>query len=614
MSSPPVVMVIPEQESSIHLLPILHGRMEFAKAVRERLLSIKPDVIAIELPFQLSEAVTKAVKRLPLLSVLLYESEDENPLYLVIEPQDALIEAARYAVEEKIPLRFVDLEVEGYPQKRQAMPDPCALNSIGYEDYARAYLDEFSDQEATQLDNLRESYMAYHVRRLVPEFKTIAFVHGLSHYPRLAIKLKELQATPLARSAKGRVTLARLHEDSSREVLSEPPFLCAEYESARQSPEKLHSLNRLSVYHKMFELAASNHLKNSKERVTTQQKIVFHQFARNYSLIQGYLAPDFYQLVIAARGAVDDNFAYELWEIGSDYPWQDDTATLPELRISGEDLFLNNKRIRFHRRRRHFRRRLVPAPIKKRWREKRTDHWKERWTGISICSYPPEDVAIEGFGHYLKKKAVKILSEENQRVIPFMTSLMDGLNMRETIRNWPGGKIYVNENGPALGKVGAVVIIFDEDTPITPQAESFPWKLTWLGEHDQESDMALYASPPGEVMVGPGISRCHHGGFMLSYPPFRLLDIWTDPFFEWAQSKPERLLMAALDYNLERNVVYVAARPPSSRMKTFADRLGKKILYVPIGTFSPSTLKKMRTFHVLDGRQVRTYAKEFIPS
>ena len=607
-------MVIREKENFIPLLPILHGRMEFAKAVREKLLAVRPDVIAIELPFQLSDAVTRAVKRLPLLSVLLYEAEDGNPLYLVIEPQDALIEAARYAVEQKIPLRFVDLEVEGYPQKRQAMPDPYAINSIGYEGYAQAYLDEFSNQRATRLDSLRESYMAYHVRRLASEFKTVAFVHGLAHYPRLVVKLKELQATPFARPTKGSVTLARLHEDSVREVLSEPPFLCAEYERSRRAPAKLKSLNRLNVYHKIFETAVSNHRKNSKERVTTQQKIVFHQFARNYSFVQGYLTPDFYQLVIAARGAVDDNFAYELWEIGSTYPWRDETATLPELRITGEDLFLDNKRIRFHRRRRHFRRRLAPAPIKKRRPERRTDHWKERWNGISICSYPPEDIAIEGFGHYLKKKAVKILSEENQRVIPFTTSLMDGLNMRETIRNWVDGKIYVNENGPALGKVGAVVIVFDEDTPVNSQPESFPWRLTWLGEHDQESDMALYASPPGEVMVGPGISRCHHGGFMLSYPPFRLLDIWTDPFFDWAQSKPERLLMAALDYNLEKNVVYVAARPPSSRMKTFADRLGKKILYVPIGTFSPSTLKKMRTFHVLDGQQVRAYAKEFIPS
>jgi hypothetical protein len=33
----------------------------------------------------------------------------------------------------------------------------------------------------------------------------------------------------------------------------------------------------------------------------------------------------------------------------------------------------------------------------------------------------------------------------------------------------------------------------------------------------------------------------------------------------------------------------------------------KKILYLPIGTFSPVTVKKIRQFHVLDDHQVRRY-------
>lgn len=42
--------------------------------------------------------------------------------------------------------------------------------------------------------------------------------------------------------------------------------------------------------------------------------------------------------------------------------------------------------------------------------------------------------------------------------------------------------------------------------------------------------------------------------------------------------------------------------------------LGKKIIYLPIGIFSPVTLKKIRMFHVLDGYHVRQYARSFIPS
>jgi hypothetical protein len=32
---------------------------------------------------------------------------------------------------------------------------------------------------------------------------------------------------------------------------------------------------------------------------------------------------------------------------------------------------------------------------------------------------------------------------------------------------------------------------------------------------------------------------------------------------------------------------------------------GKKIIYLPLGTLSPVTLKKIRQFHVLDGHGVR---------
>ena len=43
-----------------------------------------------------------------------------------------------------------------------------------------------------------------------------------------------------------------------------------------------------------------------------------------------------------------------------------------------------------------------------------------------------------------------------------------------------------------------------------------------------------------------------------------------------------------------------------------AARLGQKIMYLPIGTLSPVTLKKLRQFHVLDGHHVRKYARSYI--
>jgi len=190
--------------------------------------------------------------------------------------------------------------------------------------------------------------------------------------------------------------------------------------------------------------------------------------------------------------------------------------------------------------------------------------------------------------------------------------MMDGIDIRETLRNSKEGIIYVRENIPLKGRVGSVVFIFDPDLPDAEDKERFPWRITWLGENNQESDMAFYSTTAGEVVIGPGISQCQYGGFMLTFPPLRVYDIWKDPFFDSAQNKPERLLLAALDYSLEQNVVYVAPSPPSSLCKSFASRMGKKILYLPIGVFSSVTLKKIRQFHVLDGHPVRQYAERYV--
>ncbi len=180
--------------------------------------------------------------------------------------------------------------------------------------------------------------------------------------------------------------------------------------------------------------------------------------------------------------------------------------------------------------------------------------------------------------------------------------------MRETIRNLHEGRIYVRENQQVKGGVGSVVVVFDEDRG----GERFPYLMTWLGEHEQESDMAFYATPPADNVVGPGICRCEYGGFVLSYPPRRMLDVWNDGDYAFARGKHEVLLLAALDYSREKHVVYAAQRPPRSMFKQLAARLGKKIVYIPLGSLSPVKLKRLRVFHVLAGHDKREIARDYI--
>ena len=89
-----------------------------------------------------------------------------------------------------------------------------------------------------------------------------------------------------------------------------------------------------------------------------------------------------------------------------------------------------------------------------------------------------------------------------------------------------------------------MVVIFDED-----RDDRYQYLTTWLGEHQNESDMAFYATNPFDHLVGPGIGRAEYGGFLMTRPPRRMYDVWGDPDYDFAEGKHERLLMAGLDYS-----------------------------------------------------------------
>jgi hypothetical protein len=372
-------------------------------------------------------------------------------------------------------------------------------------------------------------------------------------------------------------------------------------------PDRFLFMDRQRLNFRLFAESERRYEKTTRERLAHWQRRLYARYLRNLALAAKHLVSGLFDLTVAARSVVDDNFAWELWELAAGSPFQKITTDLMTVNISGEELWLNMKRILL--RRRLPRQKALPRPLglKGRKKEKHPGEWARQFDGNSICSYPPEDIVLENYGSFLKKKGKSILSEERSRVEPFSTSLLDGIDLRETLRNWHEGRLYVREFQKISGEVGAVVVIFDED-----RENRYPWATTWLGEHSQESDMAFYSTNPQDQLVGPGITRAEYGGFLLSYPPRRMLDVWHDPDYWFAESKPETLLLAALDYTLEKFVVYVAARPPRSIFRTIGARLGRKIVYVPIGQLSPISLKKIRVVHVLDGHDKRTIAKDYI--
>jgi hypothetical protein len=372
-------------------------------------------------------------------------------------------------------------------------------------------------------------------------------------------------------------------------------------------PKRFRLMDRQRVSFCLFAEAERRYEKSTREKLAHWQRRLYSRYSRNLAFIGKSLVAGLFDQTVAARSVVDDNFAWELWDLGASHLYQKPSSDLMTVNISGEELWMDMKRIRLRRRLPREKARLRPVGLKSRKKEKFPGEWAQKFDGNGICSYPPEDIVLENYGLFLKKKGKSILSEERSHTEPFSTSLLDGIDIRETLRNWHEGKLYVRQFQKVSGEVGAVVVIFDED-----RGNQYSWCMTWLGEHTQESDMAFYSTNPYQRLVGPGITRAEYGGFLLSYPPRRLMDVWHDADYWFAESKPEILLLAALDYTLEKFVVYVAAHPPRSLFKTIASRMGRKIIYIPIGQLSPISLKKIRAVHILDGHDKRPIAKDYI--
>lgn len=649
------------RQGRLLLLPVVHYRMEFASLVRQVILGRRPAVVAVELPQTLEEAFLRAVARLPRLSVILYPARNER-VYLPVEATDPVVEALRTAAEIGARPAFVEPDLGEPPSYRQRYPDTYALTRIGAAAYVEACRERASELEFE--DKRRAAGIAQHLRRLLGEDPgEVVAVIGL---PLLEGVLESLQsahaqAVPLSLPRREGVSLLHLHPESVPEVLTEMPFLQAVYERCREGPppeppvvahrvtrdygpfrivggagdeERSVSaavdrvarrvcaageggdaaapvwIDRQRVLLHLFAESERRYRETTGERLQPWQRRAFGRYSRNLALADGQLIADLFDLTVAARGVADDNLGYELWELGASYPAQTETAEIPTAHISGESIWEGLRTIRLRRRLHRPKVRMRPRGLKGRQKEARPGAWLEAFDGQGLCSYPPEDIVIEGYGHYLKKRGKSILSEERARVEPFTTSLLDGVDVRETIRNWHlagGPRLYVRELGRVSGDVGSVVVVFDED-----RDERYPYRMTWLGEHEQESDMAFYSTEPTQAIVGPGIMRAEYGGFLLSYPPRRMSDVWADRDYEIALTKAETLLLAALDYSLEKMVVYVAARAPRSAMKTMADRWGRRIVYIPIGQLSPVTLKKLRVVHILDGHDKRAIAKDFV--
>src|SRR5713226_4140381 len=536
--------------------PVIPGRLEFSIELRQAILRHRPRIVAVELPGALEDVYLQALARLPEMSIILYPdpNDDERGVYVPVEPCDPFTEAVRSGLEVDAEVVFIEPDLGDRPHLPDTYPDPYSIRYIGMDKYVEAY--RVYPQARNEEIAAHAAGMAWKLQGTDPS-GAVFVVLSLNLLDPVLDAMEGPQDPP-ARREPAEIRLLNPHPDCLAEITLEYPYLQDRYEvfrvqMANAEPVDRDLIDRPKVQFDLLRDAEKEYLKNTGEKVEYWQRRMMARFTRNLAAMNGDLVAGVFDLTVAARSVVDDNYAYEVWHMANRFPAQKAVSELLEtVNLSGDEIWFNTKKLRLRRRLPRPKQRMLPRGLTKRKKEKFEGEWARQTDGNAICSYPPEDLLIEDYGRFLKRKAKSMLSEERSRTEPFTTSVLDGIDLRETIRNWHEQKIYVRQLDRIAGEVGASVVIFDAD-----HENRYQYLTTWLGEHQNESDMAFYSTYPFEHLVGPGIGRAEYGGFLMTLPPRRMIDIWSDPDYDFAQNKPERLLMAGLDYSVQRYVVYV---------------------------------------------------------
>ncbi|MCA8984602.1 MAG: hypothetical protein R3C12_06310 [Planctomycetaceae bacterium] len=616
----------------ITVVPVVHGSGDFAVEVRRLLLSDQFDCLAVPLPRCFQEPVETAIANLPEISVvwqredilpdvhawtpeddlredLEEEAEPAPATYVPIDPCQPVIAALRIALQEHLPRYFIDAEVARFEPVSAALPDPYAAKSLHGSRFATAILPVLPEVDTPQMRE-RAACMVAQLRELQLSHKRILCLCSFSEW--LPLRRAWLNGTSAEISGTGPdapVQLSRAETRSLLFLLGELPYITGLYEQARYELDDDENLSIDGI--KQLLLSARKRYREEHGQqarpITTKLLGIYFRYIRNLALIERRLTPDLYTLVVAARQIFGDQFAIALAEQARDYPFPVTEAPtlhmgIGHARLPEGDIVTMKSRLPGHP--------LAWRECQLQSRPPRIDQerWQSHWNPFAHCSWPPEDVAIERFRSHVKDHALQLLGNDLARVEKFTSSLKDGLDIRETLRNWHTGELYVKEFPPTRGSLDCVIMLFD--SPADPR--DYPWRITWHAEHNDESTLAFFATNFLDCMVGPGIAQGQYGGAMFLFPPRDIPDIWTNKRFDFVDTLEERLIVAGCHYSREKHVALLSEAPPGVAWRKLAQRAGRKLIHVPLKRFSQQTVQQLRMFHILNGQEVRSFAAHFI--
>jgi len=626
----------------VSAFPVRHGRAPFAMELRKLLWNASGDpaarfdAFAFALPAALRDDALEGAEALPSVRALVIRVDGAARAYLPFDPCDAYVEAMRQARQRRLPVEFLEDNSLLEGPFIQALPDAYLAKGIGLERYFEVAKDILARQEND--DRLEHRGRIVHARLramekrfgrilLLCDFPLLMRLQDYFQEGSIAGMLAQAETAPFAEAEAAPAAGTETIDIRSYPIkpgllyfaMGEIPFYAGEMEKERQNP-LADPQDYLELVKKIFVETRNQFISEpgAAGAISIKKVQAALVFLRNMSVQQGRLTPDLLDVVTAAKGVFGNAFAAKVLEAARYYPFFEPMDTGEGQLEIGRDHILEPGEggpadagqpvVAFNL--------LEDEP--KVWKtislKKEPDREKQRryryaWDPQGMCSHTPEDERIEGFNRAVRRRSQDLDLTAFARTEKLTSSLKDGIDIRETLRNWTTGGIYVKEVPPAKGRVDTVVIIFDEDND-----SRYPSRTTWYAEHDEESTLTFYATDPLAKLIGPGIAESEYGGLSLLFPPRPVRNVFDLPPEEFGfHTLAEQLLYGGLLNSEERSVAYVCARKPGLRMKRMAAGFKKRLIWIPTAAFSAETLRHLRKFHILNGKQVRAWASRFIP-
>lgn len=610
----------------VNCLPVVHGSGACALAVRRWLLEHPCDCLVVGLPESFRYAVLDGVSGLPQPSIVVQrpldngtakwqadgdsESTKELPhSYVPIDPCQPVIMGLRMAMGERWDIEFCDMETNVFEPLAAALPDAYAMKTVSFDRFAAAVLPSLPRPFHPQAFQ-RLAYMANRLRELEHNHKNIVVLCSILEWPWLRDAYREQPSTIPKNEIVEVPSSYSVNASTLLFLLGELPFITGLYEQARFQLEDDADLAIDGVKHLLLS-ARSSYLQDFGKRARKITPLMLSQclkYIRNLTLMEYRMSPDMYTMAVAAQQILGDQFAIHLIEAARAYPFAQSDGTLEismgidQARLPGDEAVCMVSRLPGQP--------MLWRSLKLRRKPERQDinRWKSRWNPYAQCSWPPEDHLIESFRTRVADRAKEIIGSDLARSEKFTTSIKDGIDIRETLRHWYEKEIYVKVLPPSVGGLDSIIMLFD--TPADPR--DYTWRTTWFAEHQNESTIAFFATDFNQEIIGPGIAVATYGGVMFLFPPVSIPDIWSNPLLDDSCDLEERIIAAACLHSNQKHVALLSPKPPGVRWRAISKRFKKQLVHIPLSHFNDALVQQLRTVHVLNGKEVRSFAEHFI--